>query len=161
YLMHLGITDSKLAQALVDQLGGNPLTLKLASEVVKKETVGPGGIADLTTRRYYFLSMQENLIQGQLYRRILAHIHNENVRKIAHPGLVLRRITPELIRDVLAVPCGVDLSEDTEAHRLYEELGREVSLVTIAHDGALEHRSDVRRVMLDMLWHDEPLKVRQ
>ena len=41
------------------------------------------------------------VLQGVLFRRILGHIHTPEIRQLAHPGLVLRRITPDLIKEVL------------------------------------------------------------
>ena len=135
--------------------------MSLAASLLEKEPAGPAGISDLGTRTLFFLKVKENIIQGQLYQRILGHIHNEQVRRLAHPGLVLRRITPEIILKVLAQPCSVTVRTITEAEQLFGELLREVSLVTPNDDGSLRHRSDVRRVMLDLLRQDEPLMVRE
>ena len=161
FLEAQGVSDPDVARQVVQQLGGNPLSLKLAADVIEKEGSGPDGIQGLRTRSYFVFHVHENLIQGQLYRRILAHIHDEEVKKLAHPGLVLRRLTPELIATVLAKPCGVEVRDAAHAQRLFDELRREVSLVTPAEDGALRHRPDVRRVMIDLLRADQPAKVQQ
>ena len=49
---------------------------------------------------------------------------------MAHPGLVLRRVTPDLILKVLAQPCGIEVPDEETARELFDELAREVSLVT-------------------------------
>jgi hypothetical protein len=107
------------------------------------------------------LQIQENGIQGYLYRRLLGRIADKDVRKLAHPGLVLRRVTPELIEEVLAEPCGIVIDESAGAEDLFNRLSQEVTLVTYEPDGSLRHRPDVRRIMLDSLARDAPLKVRQ
>lgn len=161
FLAVRGVTDPTLSRQIYRQVGGNPLSLSLAASLLEQEPAGPNGIADLSTRTLFFLKIQEDLIQGRLYRRILGHIHNEQVRRLAHPGLVLRRITPEIILRVLAPPCNVPVHTLGEAEHLFHELQREVSLVAPSEDGSLRHRSDIRRVMLDLLRQDEPEKVAQ
>jgi hypothetical protein len=42
--------------------------------------------------------------QAFLYTHILERIDDEEVMHLAHPGLVLRLVTPDLIRLVLAKP---------------------------------------------------------
>lgn len=156
-----GVEDVETIDGLVKQLGGNPLTLKLAADVVKREGSNRGGIEGLKTRRLFFFSAREAVIQGQLYQRILGHIHDPRVRKLAHPGLVVRRITPEIIARVLAGPCELRLEGSADAEALFEEFKREVSLVFVAADQSLHHRSDVRRVMLEALKAEKPVQVRE
>lgn len=163
FLQAHGIKDTEFARVLAEQLRGNPLSLKLAVELIRKEQkeAGKGGIKGLETHRLFFFNLKEERIQGQLFKRILKHIHDEDVRKLAHPGLVLRRVTAELIEQVLAKPCGVEVKDHTTAVRLFDELSKEVSLVAPAEHGALRHRTDVRRVMIDLLKEDEKDKVEQ
>jgi hypothetical protein len=150
------VTDPALAQALVKQVHGNPLSLKLAAEVVKTEGTTEKGVAGLQTSTWLVFGASEAVVQGQLYTRILARIRDDNVRKLAHPGLVLRRITPELILHVLQKPCDVVVNDLAHARQLFEELRRVVFLVTVADDGSLHHRADLRRVMLKLLERDKP-----
>ena len=156
-----GVKNPDLVRRLVSQVGGNPLSLELAAEIVHSEGMGEEGITDLTVWRRMRLQIQENGIQGYLYRRLLSRIRDEDVRELAHPGLILRRVTPELIKHVLAEPCGIELTEEGQEYELFDKLSREVTLVTFETDGSLRHRSDVRQIMLDSLTRDEPLKVRQ
>jgi hypothetical protein len=150
FLQHLDVrTDA--ARRLYVQLGGNPLTLKLAAEVARLEAPDGDGIQGLSGRRFWFFRVDAARVQGQLYDRILSHIHDPRVRRLAHPGLVLRRITPEVILEVLAEPCGVAVTGILDARDLFGEFSREVSLVYSEADGSLRHRSDIRRVMLPLV----------
>lgn len=160
YYMRTRGLSSKLAEAVADQVGGNPLSLRLALEVINKEGAGRRGIEGLQTRNAIYIRLQDSQIQGQLYRRILGHIHRDDVARLAHPGLVLRRITADLIYEVLAQPCGVSVPDIDAARSLFGEMQREVSLVTVAEDGSLRHLPEVRRVMIELLRKDDPVKVR-
>jgi len=158
YLQARGVTDPVVARTLASQMGGNPLSLKLAAELYEREGL-TGGKLDIETRGFFLRRAEDARIQRQLYHRILGHIHDPKVRQLAHPGLVLRRITPELIRHVLTGPCHLDIRTDTEARALFGKLRREVALVTAVSDDALEHRRDLRRLMLGFLEEDDPLIV--
>jgi hypothetical protein len=152
FLLAHGVDDPALAARLVEQVGGSPLSLKLAAQVYAQE--GP----ELGGRTWQLhLNVSDTLLQRQLYQRILRRIHDPQVRKLAHPGLVLRRITPELIEHVLAEPCDIGVADPVA---LFEELRREVSLVHVAADGSLHHRQDLRRLMVDLLRDERPEKVR-
>ncbi len=149
-----GGADSDLADLVVKKVGGNPLTLKLAVEAILK--AGPDSLENLETRRLLFFQLEESVIQGQLYLRVLSHIHDPEIQRLAHPGLILRRITPEVIREILAQPCGVEVESEKKAVELFEDLAREAALVYPAEDGALRHRPDVRRAMVPLLRQTEP-----
>jgi len=167
-LQRMGVEDTALAQSIANQVGGNPLSLRLAANLVlsNPEAAGTAGITDLSTKRWLVFQTSEELIQGQLYRRILSHIHDENVAKLAHPGMVLRHVTPEIILNVLApvcLPSVINLPEEdrpTEASRLFRELKRENSLVESGPDGALVYRPEIRRAMVRLLEQDRHAEVR-
>lgn len=153
FLTSLGITDPQLSRVVAEQMQGNPLSLRLAAEVLRNEPANQEGVQDIKTRQWWGQKVDDNRIQGQLYGRILRHVHDADVRKLAHPGLILRRITPDVIRFVLAKTCGLgDITSD-RALQLFNSLKREVSLVTVSWSDPLElhHRSDVRRVMLQLM----------
>ena len=153
--------DATLARTIAQQVGGSPLSLRLALDVIQREGATEKGIASLQTHDLFVFRAQDHRIQGQLYRRILGHIHDADVSALVRLGLALRRITPEIIRDVLAEPCGVAVPDDERARQLFEELGREASLVTTAADGSLRFRRDVRSSVLGLLRQDEPSRVRE
>jgi hypothetical protein len=152
-----GVGDADLARTLARQLPGNPLTLKLAARAV----AGGDDLESLSTRRFLVFAVSPELILGQLYRRVLAHIHDEDVKKLAHPGMVLRRVTPEVILEVLSQVCGVELKGMAEARRLFSELRQEHSLVRLENDGVLQFRPEVRQPMLRLLEREKPAQVRE
>ncbi|HEY0381467.1 MAG TPA: AAA family ATPase [Candidatus Elarobacter sp.] len=160
FLRERGVRDEQLAKSVAKKVGGSPLSLRLALEVILQEGEDEK-INWLQTRDRLFVRLRDNEIQGQLYRRILTHVHDLRVAKLAHPGLVLRRVTPELILEVLAEPCGVEVHGIEDARKLFDEMRREVWLVTIAEDGSLRHQPDVRHMMLGLLLRDEPAKVKR
>lgn len=153
-----GVTSPELARRIYGTVGGSPLSLRLAAETWRR--TGDAGLGDLRTRTLLGFRVRENEIQAQLFARILNHIHDPDVRKLAYPGLVLRRITSDIIQHVLAKPCGVRVDSVETAVRLFEEMRREVGLVT-SDGSALVHRADVRRLVLRLLHELEPAKVRE
>jgi len=164
FLAAQGVKDPVLAKRLVDRYGGVPLSLKLVASLAREpdedtaELVAGGRVRSLA-------GIGSEVVQGQLYERVLAHVHDERVRRLAHPGLVLRRITPDVILKVLDGPCELGIADLDAATDLFEALRRETSLMSVDDaDGALVHRSDLRRVMLRLLMASEPgrvLRIRQ
>ncbi len=148
-----GVTDKEVARALADRVGGHPLSLKLAARAaVLAAGNEAGGAGDLirslpARREDVFRRVDQMLVQGILYDRILNHIADREVRRLAHPGMVLRIITPGIIKDVLAGPCGLRVETLDDARRLFEELAR-LDLVEHAGADAVRHRGDVRAIML-------------
>lgn len=156
FLEKLGVTDKEVVRGLYEEVGGNPLSLKLAAEIYRREGLRKGLVSKGWRDSFSFFRASELVVQGQLYQRILNHIHDADVRKMAHPGLVVRRITPELIKDVLQGPCEIVVPNDQRARELFEALGREVALVTMVSHDELAHRPDLRRIMLDFIRRDKP-----
>ena len=140
-------------EQVVESVGTSPLCIRLVAGVLRHEPDGDG-LRDLQVGRAG--------IEGALYRRLLGHISDPAVRRLAHPGLTLRRVTPDVIRHVLARPCRVPVPDDMRARELFEGLGRELMLVERGPDDAwlLLHRTDVRRMMLEPLASDNEEVVR-
>ena len=163
FLTFKGIKSTRLAKEVFDLVGGNPLSLKLAADLVREEGLNVGQEAGLEELKAVLRRVEENNIQGQLYRRILEHIKNPEARKLAHPGLTLRFVSAELIKEVLADPCGLGDISITDAQRLFAVLQNEVSLVTPDphRPDMLRHRPDVRAIMIQALQNDEPLVVHE
>jgi hypothetical protein len=138
-----------------DKLRGNPLSLRLAAEAVRREAAAADSVideldADMRRR------VGDAIVQGRLYERILGHIHDKRVAALAHPGLALRVITWELIRDVLAVPCGLGTIDEAAARKLFEALAKEVALVRQGADPAqLELRPELRRIVREDMARDQ------
>jgi hypothetical protein len=82
------------AEKVIDEIGTSPLTVWLAAQLLSG--------ADHRPHELFALELQGEQVNAELYRRVLAHIKDEEIRKLAHPGLVLRRITADVIRHVLS-----------------------------------------------------------
>ncbi|HEU5469085.1 MAG TPA: hypothetical protein VFV67_00415 [Actinophytocola sp.] len=142
---NLSIAD---ARRVIDAVRASPLCIRLAAGILRKQPAHDA-FRDITLRL--------GVVEGELYHRLLSYIENPLVRKLAHPGLTLRRVTPELIEEVLSRPCRVPVPHPGAAHALFEELAREAMLVDRMPDGhVLVHRSDVRQMMLPRLTADDP-----
>lgn len=152
-LTALGV-PAEAAPDVFRQVGGNPLVLRLAAEVVRQEPLP--FLLDHLAGAALGDKLRDELVQGYLLRRVLGHIHDPDVRRLAHPGLVLRQVTPDLIRRVLAGPCDVQVPDQAAAERLWRELGRETSLVVQEAGAVLRHRPEVRREMIDLLRASKP-----
>jgi hypothetical protein len=170
-----------VAKATEEPSGGvQPLRLKLIGNLFQTETDdGPTIVKSLLDELSKPLQQgglaASILIDGILVRRVLGHIRDDRVRALADPGLVVRRITPEVIKEVMTrattdpsqkEPEGSDaepsppwIVDELEAQRIFDEFGKEGSLVEpydILQDAnsaviALRHRADVRRQMLPLI----------
>ena len=140
--------DVKLLREIIRLVGGNPLSLHLAADVLNRTGENPARM----------VAVAEGNVQGQLYSRLLEHIQDPRVKAIAHPGLVVRRITPEIIHEVLAEPCRIAPLEITDAVEIFSALRDEATLCELSPDGdgALVHRQDVRALMLPSIQQDSP-----
>ena len=89
------------------------------------------------------------LLQAALYDRVLRRIRDPELRKVAFPGLLLRRLTTDVISEVLAAPCNLDLAK-VPAVTLMQKARREGQLFTADPSDAdsLRHRQDVRSALL-------------
>jgi hypothetical protein len=162
YLMGRGIRDRAAAVRLARQLGGTPMSLRLAVEVLTREGVDASGELDISTREFLFLRVDDALIQRQLYTRILNYVQDEEVRRLAHPGLVLRLLTPDLILNVLREPCGLhSIRTLADAENLFQRIRREVALVTVVDDHTVKHRPDLRLLMVPLVRSAQPAKAQE
>lgn len=138
--------EQDTAKALVEHLGTSPLTVRLAAQLIGRMGTAPDDL--------FALDASAEEIDAFLYDRVLDHLDDE-VRALAHPGLVLRRITPEVIREVLARPCKLRVKTPYDAERLFDLLADEPMLVDRAPaTRVLTHRADVRALMLPQLLRD-------
>lgn len=157
FLRTQGISDSAVCARIVEIFGRMPLSLKLAASLAARE---PGGAGALLDAGRSLVRMSDDVLQSVLFDRILNHVADERVRRVAHPGLVLRRINPKVILEVLNEPCALALANLAEARALFTEVERETSLVSVDNaDGDLVHRSDLRRIMLRMLTTSAPAQI--
>jgi hypothetical protein len=151
--------------------GVRPLRLRLIGQLFSDhDESGPnvvqGLLADLNKPASEQGLVGRVLVDGILVRRILNHVKDPRVRALADPGLVVRRITPDVIRDVMtrgtAMPDGSGIEPadsetiepwivtDDEAQDIFAAFGRDLNLVD--PDGsAYRHRQDVRQDMLPLI----------
>jgi hypothetical protein len=146
-LASLGVEPQHFEQvrAVTDK---NPLALRLAAKVAVEE--GAEALADATGRDGYNAAY--------IYRFLLSRIEDEDLRQLANPGLVVRVINPEVIREVLAPAVGLQDLTAQRAQTLFEELASHHWLVQpdpIAA-GFVRHRADMRAVLLPILYADSP-----
>ncbi len=152
-LERLGVTDKRLADRIVRRYGGDPIALKLAAA----NPGAHGALSSIVSRATeWFRQLDESVAQRRYYERVLGSIDDPEVRRLAQSGFVLRRLTPDIVLDVLAEPCGLHASTYDDALRVFEELERETSLVELADDGALLQRAELRRLTLPLLEADRP-----
>jgi len=161
FLASMGVSDETLARNIYEQFGGNPLTLQLASEVIKKENIGSGGkIDNIATRTKLFSRLDETLVQEQLVRRNLEHAHNEKVATIAIPGILVRKINVGVIREVLAGPCGLPAMTDPEAATLMTDLQKETFLISESGSDIF-FRQDLRSSLYGLIMKNPKYKGRE
>lgn len=155
-LAALGIDDAKLRRKVRSRVGTSPLSLRLAADALKSDRLDEEDLESMV------LQARRIEMQGQLYTRILGHIQDGEVRRLAHPGLIVRRVTPGVIREVLAELCDIDAQQ---AAAIFARLPDQVSLfepdqATAEEGAALRHRQDVREIMLRLMVEDPVWKDR-
>lgn len=131
-------------------LDGHPLALIVLERYARERSAGE--VADLLRDIRDDPAFSAEFAQVFLYSRILERIGDNDVRALAHPGLVLRYVTPDLIRLVLAEPCGLGKVSVDRSWELFAKLKREYWLVDIVNDNLVRHRPDLRRLMLSGLF---------
>jgi hypothetical protein len=147
--------DPELGRQVVDLVGGLPLTLKLAARVLVHE--GIDAVAGAAGRARTLDQVRSEMVRGFLYQRVLDHLvavppgMRAAVRDVARAGVVLRLITPELVREVL-LPA-VNRSAD-DADTLYRGMAAETGLVDELGDG-LRLRPELRGPALAALRFDD------
>lgn len=120
--------DDDLGFEIVETVGGNPLTLKLAASVLAAE--GTKGLNEAMNRALIVDRVRREFIRGFLYQRIIEHLQSsdpgetETLQAVARASLPLRMFTPDLISDVVLPAIGV---QHPNPAWLHEELARTVA----------------------------------
>lgn len=129
-------------EVIVGGIERTPMALLLAAKLLSE-----GHLDELPTGKLTNL-IRARQSSAYLYARVLEHMHPPELQRLAKPGLIVRRVTPQIIKDVLAGPCGLHVPDMATARDLFEKLSVQTSLVD--HDGveSLRHRGDVRTRML-------------
>ncbi len=148
-LLALGGIDASLANGLMDIFGANPLVLRMLVDYAAQDMNSLRRLAhDEDSRQKY----QAQAAQRLLYSRILGRIREDPaLRVLASPGLLVRMVTPGVIENVLAPPCGLVPMSSERAGDLFDKLARQVWLVTRTGKFSLAHRRDVRNIMLPLV----------
>ena len=137
-------------QIASEALGGHPLALRVLAKFAASYE---GGASSLLEDLAHEPRFKAEFAQVYLYERILQRISDQDVRALAHPGLVLRQLNKDMIRLVLAVPCfGAPITPERAAD-LMTRLRDEYWLVEEEQgDFPARHRADLRRLMLPGLF---------
>lgn len=144
----------KIAAKVVEIYGGNPLMLLIFARYYKESREDRAEIDAILTGPDSVEKLTGEMAQSFLYDRILKRIRDGNLRALAHPGLVLRRVTADLIEEVLQEPCGLEIGDEVTAQSLFVRL-RGHWLVERDGMNAVQHRRDLRRLMLPLILEDE------
>lgn len=148
-----------LAAQVIELVGGLPLTIRLAAEVMIHD--GIDAIEQDAERARAIDRIRIEFIHGFLYQRILNHLEapesgevsTAELRQVAKASLALRRITTDLIGKVLQPVIGA-YAHSAPAD-VFEVMAREVALVEREGD-ALRLRDELRGPALSALRLQDP-----
>jgi hypothetical protein len=141
----LGV-DPDRAGELVETVGRHPLTIRVAAEIYVREA-RKGGLQGGWDNLLFILRTLPEASTKVLFRRFVAHLHDDEVRRLVDPGLILRRVSHDLIEKVLSGPCGLNVRRKGRAFELFNKLKRETSLVDLV-DESLHFKTEIRRELL-------------
>ena len=148
-----GLFSAARARRAAEALQGHPQALRLLGRYAVDH---PGEIDEILRDGLHEAHFGVRFAQVFLYTRILGRIRDRDVARLAHPGLVLRRVTPALIREVLAGPCGFGAIDAARARDLYDRLAATVWIVDhTERDDVVLHRRELRRLMLPAMMNPD------
>lgn len=148
-LMQAGVSAAK-AEQVIERIGTGPLSLTLAFHLLRTRPD-----ADILPTDPFWRQLDDEELQGFLYTRILERIADPQVRKVAHPGMVLRRIDAQVLLHVLNEPCQLGLKSEEDARGMLARVADEVTLVE-RDGGELRYRSDLRIAGVRLLQRSRP-----
>lgn len=156
-LLARGVDDEKVAARVAKISLGVPLILKLAADWVKRG----GDVSKLPN------ALPKEIVAGFLYTRILNRVVSLDLLPIARDALVFRRITVDLLVELLKEKHG----NTHDPKEVYESLSKELALVhgaeeegaTLLHHGTefLKLRHEVRSATVMSLEMDNKDRVRE
>jgi hypothetical protein len=163
-LDQLGLTKAQVA-ALARPLSDSPLDVVTITRWIKQNRDNAAGLIedilhdpDMAPGSEGSPSeIVEARVSALLMERMIKHIADKHIRRLALPGFVVRAISPDVIREVM-IPAGAayasaseaEKSREVPAERLFTRLERERWLVR-RHGPLLRHRPEVRRAMLRLM----------
>lgn len=162
-LESLGATNSHTNQAIFRRVGGHPLSLRLAAQLVHTVATRQARPAcEITGPDLFDSEWLDHMSEGLLYRRIIAHIPDRRLQRLADPGLVLREITADTIFIVLNEPCALGLRDQREATELFGRLKHFNQLVvSIESPDVVRYRPELRQRVLKEMRHGKPQLCRE
>lgn len=138
-------------EAAASCFGGHPLVLTMLARMERAE------IDPLIEEAHNSPRLPPEFAQRFLYSRVLGRIRDRDVAQLAHPGLALRRVTPSLIRHVLAGPCGFETMDEDRAEALFARLAGSTWIVErTLNPRVVLHRRDLRNLMLPAMMNPKP-----
>jgi hypothetical protein len=146
-----------LAKRIVQSnlLPRRPLELKLLAKLLKDNNTAELEGIENDLRRKGKLSKQ--LFLGIVYHRVLNRIEDEHVQQLAYPGLVLRYLSRDVIREVLIPSLKLPYMEESEIDKVLNDLA-DFSWLAYRDADKVYHRKDLRRSMLRLMITQQPAK---
>ena len=144
-------TPSDAILPILEMAHGNPLILRLAAKLARE-----GGAEAVALENVE--GEAPEVAGGYLYRAILSRIEGEDLCRIANLGLVMQRIDAGAIAEVIAPALEMSITLD-QAGQMLEQLSTHHWLVENEPGGWVRHRSDVREVVLRLLYANSPVEV--
>jgi hypothetical protein len=157
-----GDIDDDLGRDIIAVVGGVPLTVRLAARVLLAE--GPDVFTGVADRARALDRVREEFVRGFLYQRILNHVTARppvsaaDLRRLARASIALRRITVDIIDEVL-MPSLIPPPSATPVE-LFNELKSEVAFIDSEID-TLRLREELRLPALTAVQIDDPALVRR
>lgn len=102
----------------------------------------------------------KELFAGLVYRRVLRRLGDPVAEQFAYPGLVLRYVTVDLIRYVLAPALELPQFDEEQSRKALDALASCTWLVS-RHNEKVWHRRDLRRSTLKAMISAEPENARK
>jgi hypothetical protein len=134
-----------------DDIRREPLSIRVAVDIVVKAEASDRQqlIDDIASEG---VDANSDFVARLYERRIVNHIRDPRAKALAWPGLVIRRLTAEIAREVLAGVCGI---QPEAAEAAFNALGQEIWMVTREGD-VLRHRPDLRARTLPFMQSKNP-----
>lgn len=158
--LHLNVlTDADVEQALdheklrpsvrpaIQKIAqGHPLKLRLAME-----------IATRSEDAFRLLKNQKAVSAAYLYRFLLSRIPDPELGRLAYPGLIVRRLSSDILQRVIAPALRLKNPGTERAQFLFQELAAQHWLMDAdpGLPGFLKHRADMRAVLLPLLYSSQ------
>ncbi|WP_157579217.1 ATP-binding protein [Spirosoma montaniterrae] len=161
-LRQLGVTDSmakRLTRSGLFPL--RPLELRLLAKVATRES--DTSINELEQELRRGGPASQDMFAGLVYQRVLQRIKDPAISALAYPGLVLRYVTADLIRQVLVPALNLPELTISAAAATLDKLAAYEWLVERRITGnvqAVWHRRDLRRSMLRLMMTNEEARAR-